>query len=54
MKPVIAPTLRQARSDVRCTHCGRLLLRWKPSGTADVEVKCPRCGSIDTIQLSTG
>ena len=40
-------------SEVRCHKCGRLLLRWENRGQANIEVKCPRCGSIDVIQLST-
>jgi phage FluMu protein Com len=39
--------------DVRCVRCARLLLRWERTGTAVLNVKCPRCGSIDTVRLST-
>lgn len=40
-------------ADVRCQTCKRLLLRWQFQGFARIEVKCPRCGSIDMIHLST-
>lgn len=39
--------------DVRCVRCSRLLLRWERLGTAVLNVKCPRCGVIDTVRLST-
>lgn len=41
-------------ADIRCQGCKRLLLRWEYSGKAKIEVKCPRCGSIDLFSLSTG
>ncbi|WP_370693319.1 Com family DNA-binding transcriptional regulator [Oceanobacter sp. 4_MG-2023] len=31
--------------EVRCTHCNKLLCRM--TGTAHIEVKCPRCGTIN-------
>jgi phage FluMu protein Com len=40
-------------ADVRCRSCKRLLFKWEFSGTANIEVKCTRCGSIDVIALST-
>lgn len=40
-------------ADVRCKTCKRLLLKWQFRGFANIEVKCPRCGSIDMIRLST-
>jgi phage FluMu protein Com len=41
-------------ADVRCRTCKRLLFRWEFTGRANIEVKCPRCGQIDMIVLSTG
>lgn len=40
-------------SDVRCYRCKRLLMKWQWSGLANIEIKCPRCGTIDVIRLST-
>jgi phage FluMu protein Com len=40
-------------ADIRCRSCKRLLLRWQFGGQAHIEIKCPRCGSIDLIHLST-
>jgi len=40
-------------TEVRCFGCKRLLLKWQYSGLANIEVKCPRCGKIDLIGLST-
>jgi len=39
--------------DVRCRSCGRLIVRWKRSGHAMLEVKCPRCGDKYAVRLST-
>lgn len=40
-------------TEVRCFKCKRLLLKWQYTGLANIEVKCPRCGKIDLIHLST-
>lgn len=41
-------------ANVRCLKCGRLLFKWHPRGVAVIDVKCTRCGSLDTLALSTG
>lgn len=41
-------------ADIRCNVCRRLLFRWQYRGVAQLEVKCPRCGTIDLFSLSTG
>ncbi len=40
-------------TEVRCFNCRRLLMKWQYTGLANIEVKCPRCGKIDLIHLST-
>ena len=50
----LSQTLLQSFSDVRCDRCGRLLIRWVPKGITTLNMKCPRCGMLDTVQLSTG
>lgn len=40
-------------ADIRCRTCRRLLFRWEFQGLARIEVKCPRCGTVDTVALST-
>lgn len=45
---------RPRMADIRCNRCRRLLFRWEYRGIATIEVKCPRCGTIDAIALSTG
>lgn len=40
-------------AQVRCRSCSKLIFRWRYSGVAQVEMKCPRCGKIETITLST-
>ena len=40
-------------AEVRCHTCKRLLFKWEYTGVASIEVKCPRCGNMDVIQLST-
>ena len=36
--------------DFRCSNCGRLLARTN----GDTEKKCPRCGAINLLTVSTG
>lgn len=40
--------------EVRCTGCSRLLMKTTSTGTALISIKCPRCGVIDTVKLSSG
>ena len=49
------PLLDNARpfTEVRCYKCKRLLMKWQYTGLANVEIKCPRCGKVDLIHLST-
>jgi phage FluMu protein Com len=49
--PSAATTLTLA--EIRCQDCHRLLLKWSPRGVMSIEVKCPRCGRIDILRLST-
>jgi phage FluMu protein Com len=37
--------------EVRCARCGRLLMRWDMVGTAHVEVKCPRCQQMNSLDI---
>lgn len=39
--------------DVRCRNCNKLVFRWKPTGTAAIEVRCTRCSHTEVINLST-
>lgn len=34
---------------IRCTKCGKLL--GKIDGTADAEIKCPRCGKLNKCSI---
>jgi len=40
-------------ADVRCYKCSKLLFKWERQGNAGISVKCPRCGQLDMIRLST-
>ena len=40
-------------SDVRCSKCQKLLVKWMRSGRAILDVKCSRCGHPDVVHLST-
>ena len=40
-------------ADVRCLECGKLIIKWRRSGTATIEYKCTRCGDIARLNLST-
>lgn len=44
-------SMKISASDVRC-RCGKLFFRWV-GGSATVEQKCPRCGTILLLTLST-
>lgn len=45
--------VRRPLVDVRCRPCGKLLFRWRYFGTADIEVRCTRCGNTELRSLST-
>ena len=49
----IAPIRLTMFSEVRCRRCSRLVVKWMRSGTAVLDIKCPRCGVQDVVQLST-
>jgi phage FluMu protein Com len=40
-----------ALKEVRCARCGRLLMRWDMVGAAHVEVKCPRCQQMNSLDI---
>jgi phage FluMu protein Com len=44
-------TMTISAADVRC-RCGKLFFRWV-AGSALLEQKCPRCGTILLLTLST-
>lgn len=46
-------TVTYFMTDVRCVDCGKLIIKWNRSGTALIEYKCPRCGDIARLTLST-
>lgn len=50
MSPV-ASTLRGI--SIRCVDCTRLLVVLR-TGQAMIEIKCARCKTVNTIDLSTG
>jgi len=35
--------------EIRCKHCGKLL--GKIDGTADAEIKCPRCNTMNKYSI---
>lgn len=43
------PSLPDARREVRCPHCGRLLFRAREGEIAEIEIKCDRCRNIVVI-----
>jgi phage FluMu protein Com len=40
-----------ALKELRCARCGRLLMRWDMVGPAHVEVKCPRCQQMNSLDI---
>ena len=40
-----------ALKEVRCVRCGRLLLRWDMAGWGRLEVKCPRCQQMNSLDI---
>jgi phage FluMu protein Com len=46
-------TITHILADIRCYKCGKLLFKWERKGNAGISVKCPRCGQLDLIRLST-
>ncbi|WP_325436895.1 Com family DNA-binding transcriptional regulator [Pseudomonas nitroreducens] len=38
-------------TDIRCGHCNRLLAR--ASGTFDVQIKCPRCRTLNHLKAKS-
>lgn len=58
MSTIISSTISNLKSlmafvDVRCRRCNRLIVRWLPTGVAQLEAKCARCGLVDVIVLTT-
>lgn len=43
--------MKLSAADVRC-RCGKLFFRWV-GGSATLEQKCPRCGTVLLLALST-
>lgn len=46
----IAPTVTLV--DIRCTECRKLLARRSSTGTAAIEIKCPRCTSTNAVTVT--
>ena len=53
MIPTTTKTMRAVLAEVRCYKCSKLLFKWERTGMAGISVKCPRCGQLDLIRLST-
>lgn len=40
-------------TEIRCTKCNKLLTKASEDGIIRLEIKCPRCGELNEINMNT-